>query len=526
MEFQIMPIIVVEGKEVEVDEGFMRLTPEQQNATVDEIASSINSSGTQSGLQDYEKMSASENFVGQGMLMGFGDELTAAIGTPGRMVKQYMNDQPISMSKAYEEGHDFEQERIRQYKEESPIASTASEIGGSMFGAGNLMKGGVSLLAKNPTVLKAAAEGGIYGGIYGAGTADRGERTEGAARGAATGIAIGTVAQGAGNMIAKKIAANKAAKASIPVDALREQTNAFYKQSEALGLKVSQKSMKHLAGNLKIAAGKTNDKLRPRISGIVDDLDDLASGPMSLEDLDEFRQIVGDEYRRATKSEKRILQRMKGMIDSFSDNLSAKDVTGDLKAIQFLKQGRELHTRTRKVEILEDLMDLADVKAQGQLTQSGQANALRQKFSQLYTQIQKKKINTFSPEEVEIIREMASGNFTPKSVAWLKRLAPKGPVSIAAGQFIGSFFGPAGQIGVPLLGHASAEIADNAAQMSAQKLRDAIASGASQSSPVASTLPRRIIPPAATQATDLVNQSANSNRNQQQYPQRAYRQRP
>lgn len=520
-----MPTIVIEGHKVNVDDSFMSLTPEQQNATVDEIAASMRLGG-QNAIQDHEKMSASENFMSQGMLMGFGDELTAAIGTPARMVKQYMNDEPVSMSKAYEEGHDFEQERLRQYKEESPIASTVSEIGGSVFGATNLMKGGVSLLAKKPTILKAAAEGGAYGGVYGAGTADRGERIEGAVKGAATGVTIGTVAQGAGNMIANRIAANKAAKASIPVDALREQTNAFYKQSEALGLRVSEKSMKNLAGNLRIVAGKTNDKLRPRISGIVDDLEDLASGPMSLEDLDEFRQIIGDEYRRATRSEKRILQRMKDIIDKFSDDLSPKDVTGDLKAIQFLKQGRELHTRTRKVEILEDLMDLADVKAQGQLTQSGQANALRQKFNQLYTQIKKKKVNTFTPEEVEIIREMAAGNFTPKSVSWLKRLAPNGPVSIAAGQFIGSFFGPAGQIGVPLLGHVSAEAANNAAQTTAQRLRDAVASGAQKTSPVASTLPRRIIPPAVTQATDLVNQSANSNHSPQQYPQRAYRQLP
>lgn len=467
-------------------------------------------------LQDHEKMSASENFVGQGMLMGFGDELTAAIGTPGRMVKQYMNDQPVSMSQAYEDGHDFEQERIRQYKEDSPIASTASEIGGSMFGAGNLMKGGVSLLAKNPTVLKAAAEGGIYGGIYGAGTADRGDRTEGAAIGVGTGAAFGGLAQGGANAIKSKLANNAAQKAAPTVEAMKIKANDLYTKMRKSGFKFKESKVNHLKGNVNLALGETTEGLAPKAHELKKMVERDLVGDVDIQDMHNLSKAVNRISRSKLEGDDKFyVGRIKDMVDAAFDETKATDYKGPLSALPMKKEADQLWKTQRKTELIENAMEQAQDAA------SGFENGIVIEFRKIKRN--KKLFNQFDAAEKQMINGVIR-RMSPQQILRAGRyLSPTSPLGLI-------LFGGTNLAGNPVLAAGIGGIgmaAKKANQILTKAKADAVHQAiATQSAPIQSVSKsaRYSIPTLAQQSTNQT-MSANSNKRYQPNPQLKRRQR-
>jgi hypothetical protein len=464
----------------------------------------------QSGLQDHEKMSASENFVGQGMLMGFGDELTAAIGTPGRMVKQYMNDQPVSMSQAYEDGHDFEQERIRQYKEESPIASTASEIGGSMFGAGNLMKGGVSLLAKNPTVLKAAAEGGIYGGIYGAGTADRGERTEGAAIGAGTGAAFGGLAQGGANAIKSKLANRAAQKAAPAIDDLKQKSQALYTKMRESGVVVREAKINNIKGNIALELSQTSPDLAPQAHALKKLVDDTFAGDVNIIDLHNISKSINRVSRGGLQGEDaHFVGKIKTYVDNAIDNMQAADIKGPLNAVKLKNEADELWKTARKSEIIDGIFE----KAQNQAT--GFENGLVIQFRSLANN--KKLMRQFSEAEQKMIKDLVRRGSAREILKGIGMLSPTSTFGglVTGGVGVGSGILPAA--GMAAIGHGSRKAGEAITRGKADAIRQAVLTGNAPIQSVSKSA-RYSIPTLAQQSTNQT-MSANSNKRYQPSPQ-------
>lgn len=248
-------IIEIEGKKVEVDDGFAKLTPEQQNATVDEIASQIGAAPTPAesdqakGVREDLAATSNKFFSGEKdensalrkadsfvrgaadtASFGMADEIAASAernnllnpenyDTPGKALDMVSNLNPITAMVnqasdivAPDETTQSNLRRERAFQTQRDDidsgVSTAGRISGALLGAGALTKAAAPYMASLPAnatlgakVAQGAKAGALYSGLYGLGSGEdlQSRVTEGgkqALTGAAIGGAIPAVAAG------------------------------------------------------------------------------------------------------------------------------------------------------------------------------------------------------------------------------------------------------------------------------------------------------------------------------------------
>ncbi|MCP4410079.1 MAG: hypothetical protein GY807_20510 [Gammaproteobacteria bacterium] len=458
--------------------------------------------GSRDGDGVFEKIDAGMRGAADMMTLGHSDEIAAGLGTGFGLLGDY--DKAL----ARERGIDRFDER------ENPYARLTGQVAGGVTGGVGMAKGGATLIGRNVPGLSrvapratatglAATEGAGYGGAYGFGSGEGAEeRKKLAGYGAATGAVTGAAVQKVGNALATRKAARHAAQAADSVDVLKDATNALYAQSRNAGVTIKQAPLQKLRANMKLAAGRINEKLRPNTAGVVDDIDDALSRNLSLEEFDELRQSVGLALDGAKKQDRRTLMAMKKQIDAFENNITPKDIMGDIRGFDFIKQGRALNARKEKTRIIEKIIDSADVRS-GQYSQSGAANAVRTEMRQLYKRIKDGKAPGFTTEETALIRQMATGKTSNIIMRTFAKFAPRGVISIVSGQVVGSAAPGVGNVAVPLIGHAAGGSVDKAAVNALSGLRNAAASGLPPALPQISTGTAPFIPGAAEGATSV-----------------------
>lgn len=416
-----------------------------------------------------------------GLMGGYDDEISAGMLAPIDAAIDWFKGDGFDMGRAYTRKQKMLDERKQARRDEHPVASTLGEIAGGVALGGGATKAGLTVAAKPAASLignigRGAAEGAAYGALYGSGEAKPGERLEGAGKGAVfgglTGGSLGLVGGAVGRNAAKK-----ALPAAPTADDVAAQAQALYRASEAQGVTFSQPAIKRLSDNLKYSAGRINDRLRPMTAGFMDDIDAMAGGNMTLEAFDEFRKSLNQSINKAMPDDARTLSSMKRMVDHFADNVSPAEITGGAPGLEMLKSARQMWSRAKKAEVVEKIMDVADVQT-GQYTQSGLANTITKEMRALYKQIVKgKSSHAWTKEEIALIRQMAKGGSSSRLVNLFAKFAPRGVVSIIGGQAAGSFLPGVGNVAVPLLGHVAGEAADRAAIQAAQTLRSGAATG-------------------------------------------------
>jgi len=424
----------------------------------------------------------------------FSDELYSALSALPNAAISAVEGKGFHPVDEYNRSQAIQAELQRRNQEQHPVASTLGAIAGGIGATAPVSAAGYSLLngakATLPSLMgRGAVEGAAYGGLYGAGEGNGLEdrlwnAAKGAGFGAATGGALGAVG---------RIGARGAVPAAPTADDVAAQSRALYDASEAQGVTFKPQAVQRLSANLKLAAGRLNDRLRPMTAGFMDDIDAMSNGQMSLEAFDEFRKSLNQSIQKAMPDDARTLNAMKKMADGFADNISPTEITGGIQGIDLLNQARQLWARSKKAETIERIMDLADVQT-GQYTQSGMANTITREMRGLYKQIAKgKAAQAWTPEETALIRQMAKGGSSSQIVNLFSKFAPRGVVSITAGQALGSALPGVGNVAVPLLGHAAGNAADRAAIQAAQTLRAGAATGTLPQVPLLSDARRKAI---------------------------------
>jgi hypothetical protein len=412
-----------------------------------------------------------------GVMGGFDDEIGAAMLSPFEAGIDWAKGDGFDMGRAYTRKQQELDARKAARRSDHPIASIGGELAGGLALGGGASKAGLTLAGKATSIPGAiatgAAEGAGYGALYGAGEAKPGERLAGAGTGAAIGGVTGGVLGGIGGAMSNR---GRQAATGPSADDLNTAANQLYRASEQEGVRFNAQATSKLGNNLKLAAGEINEKLRPLTSGTVDDIDKMLKGEMTLKQIDEFRQGIGMDLKAAKGQDKMFLQRMKQMVDGFLDNAGPQDMTGGAKGVGILKEARRTWAQAKKAEVVENILDMADVKT-GKYTQSGLANAVKQEMQALYKAIQKGKEKGWTKEEIALIRQMAKGGSPSSVVNLLAKFAPRGVVSFGAGQVVGSMIPGAGNILLPLGGEVAARAADRGAMQAAQSLRTAAATG-------------------------------------------------
>lgn len=444
------------------------------------------------------KVGAAIDGVAQGLTFGFSDEIAAGMASGGGLWGDY--DEELAAERA----------RMAENKELAGGYELGGQIAGGLGTGVGLMKSGVTMLAKNPTVLKAAGEGALYGGAYGAGSSEEGERLEGALIGAGTGAAFGGVAQGGANVIKSKIANKAAQKAAPTVEAMKVKANDLYGKMRKSGFKFRESKVNHLKGNITLVLGETTDGLAPKAHELKKMIERDLVGDVDIQDMHNLSKAVNRISRSKLEGDdKYYVGRIKDMVDAAFDETKATDYKGPLSALPMKKQADQLWKTQRKTELIEHAMEQAQDAA------SGFENGIVTEFRKIKRN--KKLFNQFDNAEKQMINGVIR-RMSPQQILRAGRyLSPTSPLGLI-------LFGGTNLAGSPLLAAGIGGVgmaAKKANQMLTKAKADAVHQAvATQSAPIQSVSKsaRYSIPTLAQQSTNQT-MSANSNKKYQPSPQ-------
>jgi hypothetical protein len=470
-----------------------------------------------------KSIGAASDMVGSGLTFGFDDEINAGLSTGFGFLGDYGAAQ-----KQFEA-------RKQATREQNPVASVVGEIGGGVVGGGGASKlvrklaqktlpviGGSIASRAAPALAKIGRtganvlEGAALSSIYGAGEAGQGERLRGAAQGAVIGGLTSGVVSKAGDAIAGMVgrrAARQAVTNAPTAQTLKQAEDQLFNAARSSGVQVKPAAANRLVQNMRLAAGRPNDKIRPQTAGLIEDIVADPSKYTDIQGLHELRQEIGDLMGGAQSRDARTLGAMKRVLDGFIDNPNPNAFTGNPDGFKLVREGIQTAAKRFKTKEIENLLDLADVVAEGNVTQSGIAAALRTKAGQLYTKIVKGQVHGFSPEEIQMIRELASRNTSNKAIKWLAKWSPSGPMSTTLAASLGGGMGAllgggpvgaaigAGAIMVP--GAVARGVADRGAIAAGNTLRASSALGGLPAAQAGVNRLSKYATPAAIAATQL-----------------------
>ena len=281
---------------------------------------------------------------------------------------------------------------------------------------------------------------------------------------------------------------------------LETEAKAFFKDSEAQGLAVSDSSYKSFATNLRATIENEGlDKdLTPSSNAALNRISaEIDTGPMTLEKINTLRKVIGAAGGSAAPADRRLASKMKEGLDDYLDNLdpSADIIAGNASAVDSLKTARKLWTRLSKAEKIESLINRADLSA------SDKATAIRQEFRTLAKN--PKKMRQFTLEEQFEIKKIVKGGPVMKTLELLGSFAPtdlRGVGQVAAAGMGG---GATGAATAALGGGAAKFAAGKLASKQAREAFELMLNGAP------TRVPRRPVPGGLGTITGTMSDSQN-----------------
>jgi hypothetical protein len=526
-----MATLNINGKRVKVSDDFLRMTPEQQNAAVEEIAASIGGQppapapaavgpatpppGLKPGTREYADWAAQAARAGQtlpqvsnpeftetqssildpfvqGTTFGWGDELRGAV--QGGLAAMQGGD----FGSVYDQTVDESRNALEHERRVNPWGSIASEMGGALAttALGGRVLGPVAGAAgfnAPATLLGRTLLGGVsgaaQGGLYGAGAADGnlGDRAKGGALGAGIGGVVGAAIPLASNAIAQMgqrgqqaAVLNAAAKAAPSADDLKSSASAMFEQATGgTPLAVSDNAYMRFLGEVDAVGRKLriNQNLDPKSVGLSEMMmsiaDDLAQGGtvVDLKDLHLIRQAA---QRVAMSSEGRdaaFASTVINKLDDFIQGLKPADILGGAdpsQATKALFDGISTWSRANKVSLIEEAIRKGQSAASG--PEKGIRNALR-----AATLNRPDVWRRFTAAEQQAIRDVIDG--TPGSnlmklvgtFGFGGNTATNG-IGGAAGMALGGMAGgPIGMVAGPVLGSVGRKASENMTNSLAQR---------------------------------------------------------
>lgn len=396
-------------------------------------------------------------------------------------------------------------EKNRSYeasaREAHPLASLTGDVLGSMATGGTLAKGGATLLnVAKPTLPnmagRAAAEGALYGGVYGAGSGEGAEdRVKQAGRGAAVG---GLIGGGLGAVAGRQ--AEKAISRSLPTaDDLKAAGRAAYQASEDAGVAIRPEAIKRLQQDVQASLTDFayHPKMQPMASVAVDEIGRLVGqgAPVTLKGMDTLRQMAAKANNPMNRSEAEAGRRIMDEIDKLIEGLgrptpsgttavalpsqkaaAQPDVLmGDADAgVSALREARGYWRQARKSETIEDAVTRAERRAASTGSGGNIDNATRQNIRAILDS--PKKARGFTDAEKAAMERAVRGTL-PQNVARLVgKLSPEGNGLMAALNVGAAAVNPM-MLGGTAAGFAAKRFADAATPRNVQSILDIIRSG-------------------------------------------------
>jgi hypothetical protein len=468
-----MAILEIEGKRVEVDDSFLSLSSEDQQSTVDEIASQMGLSAPEKteGMGAIEDVSRA---VGSGLgrgVAGILDLPELAIESVGRVGQMGLEAAGFDMGEKIDPfGPTFVGGGIRSgldklgakgaldYRGEGKAAKFAGTIGefaaggGALGAAGKLAKMGAKAGSRRAAAGTALDKAGLSkeamstAVIAGAGSEAAGQAAEGSGLESiariAGAIASPTVAARAANtlvgkpyntfikpkQLAKELNTGNTGVDNALANAFTNQNaksqrvlkDVSYAAADKTGDVFSQKDLKDLYYKIDedlVSGGGVGARYDPQADDhITKSLDAIfertENTSTSLIGLDNLRQQLR-EIAKAGSSKKGNSQfdpRISGMIKNIDDLINAKAVGSPI-----LETARLASMRTAKLEIFEDILSGSKLKGSG-----AYVKAIQDVLDS------PSKLSYFSESEIKAMKAIASGAIDEKVLRGFGNLSPLG----------------------------------------------------------------------------------------------------
>lgn len=435
-----MPTLEINGHQVEIDDSFLAMTPEQQNATVDEIAQSLSGQAGQDhghnnvpefqplGVEGYDPQTGLVEAQDPGALSTFAT--AGAEGVP--VIGPALDSAALNISAGLGSlgtGQSFakvqrEMQAMRDKgRAEHPIARLGGNVAGAITTLGPIAgtrTGGYAFGLKGPNLAtRTIAAGGSNAALAGADTLARGGSFDDAKRSAMFGGGIGAALPIVGNKLSQM--GSKAAVAAAPtIDDLGNTARAAFDTVRKSGIAVKppafDRALYKMASQLK-SFGFDAD-LQKGTATVLNRLSQARGKPLDLQELHNLRKLAGQAARGSEASDREAAMIVIDAIDDIVDdaaNFSMRQ-TNTLGAPGAAAVGQEGRTALqtgiktwhtmRKAETVQELFRRAEITA-GSNKGPAYAKALRQEFKSLAKR--KNGLRGFTPAERRVIEQVAKG---------------------------------------------------------------------------------------------------------------------
>lgn len=502
-----MATLNIGGKRVKVGDEFLRMTPEQQNAAVEEIAGQIGATpqqapvmpgsagdapapvGLKPGTREYADWAAQQARAGkvlpqvsnpasyetqsdildpfvQGTTFGFADELRGAV--QGGLAAAQGGD----FGSVYNQTVDESRNALQHERNVNPIGSVAAEVAGAIptgMGLGGQLAGKGATLGMR--ALSGAGVGLGQGAAYGFGSNDgnMGDRAKGAGLGALAGGVVGGTIPIVSNAIGQAVqrgqqsaVLNAAAKVAPAADELKSTASQVFEQATGgTPLAISENAFFRFLGGVKSAADKLriNSNLDQKSVGLLEMMmqtaDDVSRGGtvVDMKDLHIIRQAAQKVALSAEGRDAAFANTIINQFDDFVQTLKPSDILGGAdpkQAANALMTGISGWSRANKVGMVEEAIRVGQMAASG--PEKGIRNALRALARNPTTW------RRFSAAEQQAIMDVVDGTGTSNMLKLIGTFGFGGNTATngiggAAGMAMGTMAGgPVGMVAGPIIG--------------------------------------------------------------------------
>ncbi len=387
----------------------------------------------------------------QGLLMGFGDEVTGALGGAARGLLYGGTGHIQDATRQQREAMDMarEQRPVTTFATEAAGAIAPFALTGGATSAPGLVGQGARAISPQAAqtaggaAVRTAGIGATTGAMTGAGEADEGNRLQGAAVGGVVGGVLSPlVGPAAGQLQRLGGAAQRAgqrllgqADEAIPTpripatSELRDASRAAYEAVEAVGARYNPQATRELVGNINSAMQDfgLSQSRHPRAYSMMQELRERGGLDLSLRELDQMRQVIRrDVASNLDRAEASAGRHMIREIDDFIQGAGADRMSAGAgpEAAQAIRAAREAHARYRKVELFEEAIERATNRASTTGTGGNFENALRQQVRRLMENRRTK--GAFTQDELRAMERFARGSTGENVLRGLSSMSPVG----------------------------------------------------------------------------------------------------
>lgn len=254
------------------------------------------------------------------------------------------------------------------------------------------------------------------------------------------------------------------------ISELKRNATSLYKEAEEAGIVFKKEPFESFTKELeaKLTKQGLDRDVTPVSFASLKRIKEDAKKTNTLGNIDILRRVARGPASSTDNAERNLGRIIIEELDNFVETANPEMfLAGNKKGLDAIKNARESYKMAIKAETLDDIFNVAELRATANFSQSGMEQALRSRLVNLA--VNKKRMRAFSQSEQQAIRDAAKGGSLQNFYRAIGKYAPTSTlssgISAGFGAGVGSTFGvPGAFIGgfaVPGIGGAARTKATN-----------------------------------------------------------------